>query len=299
MAELYALDARDRETLKRLLADFRRGVPPRAQSFREEPRGVRFRNDAGEQMPGYAIGRVTGMDTLTEMVGGFYKLAKPSSTFGRIHIVNGSQPVDAGDFGFGQLWGEACYALFDSGTPAAGEVWGPKSGQWSLAKNYPGYNVCGESTSGRTLVVGEPINRLIGKPTATINADASGNFHWYVGAAGSEADTTVDVAAWNKTGRKLRTDDWCALEWIDGAFYARWLEGKATHIAVTFPSALATSDGTKTGCTVTRYSGGRSPGSTVTVTNELAFESDSGAIGYAMLDDDDVYRLWQAECPEA
>lgn len=112
------------------------GSPP--QSIRWLP----FRNDAGETIPPFACMRVTGATTANGQR--VYTVAKPNGS-GTVHMINGPTQVTVAQlYGAGSLETPAT-VLYNtsSGTPAHGETWGPKGGQWSLEKGYAGYTIIG------------------------------------------------------------------------------------------------------------------------------------------------------------
>ena len=75
-----------------------------------------------------------------------------------------------------------------------------------------------------------------------------------------------------------------------GSTLARW---------VTFRTPIAFDEDNDriTGCTVVRYSEGTDPGPVITVGNELGFSADANGKGYARLERDGSYYIWQMECP--
>lgn len=106
---------------------------------------------------------------------------------------------------------EPTLARYDSGSPAMKEVWGPKHGQFTLSKGYYGYQVVGSTTtSGGNNVV--PV-RWIGveevlvknETGSTINAGSSGSCNVYVGTAGSETDSGMDLTCYNRTSTNWPT----------------------------------------------------------------------------------------------
>jgi hypothetical protein len=102
--------------------------------------GIPFRNDASETAPAKAIMAVTGSVVGSDGVS-FLTIDKPSDTDHIQYVVNGDIAVTASG-GFGDAQGR-CFdgsdgpaaALYDTGTPAIGEIWGAKSGQWTLSKD--------------------------------------------------------------------------------------------------------------------------------------------------------------------
>lgn len=150
-------------------------------------------------------------------------VAKPSTTFYRSYGV--TSPFDVtlnGSMARGIVMtaGEMCVA-YDSGTPAVDEIWGMKPGQWTVSKNYPGFRCLGivDSTNKIMLAVPEPILTLRAKADAAINANSSGTCSVYIGAAGSETDSTVNVTAYTKELPQLSTDELIEIRFVNGQAY--------------------------------------------------------------------------------
>ena len=106
---------------------------------------LRVTNNAASDVPAFGIMRVTGAQA-SAGYNRWLTVAQPN-TYGSqfMHIVNGPQIITAGEMGrfVPEPW--PCFAAYDSadGTPAAGELWGPRSGGWKLKKNTRGLIVLG------------------------------------------------------------------------------------------------------------------------------------------------------------
>lgn len=85
-------------------------------------------NDSSETCPPFGCFRVT------DSQGYYVKGAKPDSTIGKSYGFNSQTAVPAGGTGLA-CFGPVALAAYDIGTPANGEGWGPKSGQWTLAND--------------------------------------------------------------------------------------------------------------------------------------------------------------------
>lgn len=165
----------------------------------------KFRNDAGSTAPAGGILRITGFVTDDEEP---YFTIDQSNTFGSQynHGVNDDFDVESGDYGRFCL-GAMAPALYDSadGTPAWGELWGPRSGSWKLKKNTGGFRVksasyVGAAANYRTLVMPEPFIRFHGVTDAAIAKDASGTISIYYGT-GAGTDSTVNmISVYNSYG---------------------------------------------------------------------------------------------------
>jgi hypothetical protein len=116
-----------------------------------------FYNASGEEVPARAVMAVVGGGA----EGGehYVSIEKPSATYRKQYVVNGAVAVAAA------AWGR-CYdvghrrVLYDTGTPALGELWGPKASQWSLSKTMTarsdwGVIVAGIYDVGTTVLAGK------------------------------------------------------------------------------------------------------------------------------------------------
>jgi hypothetical protein len=180
---------------------------------------LNFRNDSGETAPAFCLLRKIGA---YELYGeAIYKCGKPNATFQRVYLINGPCDVPAGGFGNCYQWTPA-YALFDAGTtPAAGESWGAKPGDWKLWPHRPGFLIeaaAGDCPDGRVLVQQEIVREFLGKTDGAHSVDASGTISLYMGVQGSETDSTYDITAWNKYA-DIGSGKWCSGSWINGKPY--------------------------------------------------------------------------------
>lgn len=165
-----------------------------------DPDAVPFYNGIpGETIPAYGVMSVIG--TVEKDGLKYLDVDKPSTTFRRIYAVNG-----ATDVAYQQTGG--CYlsgtrkVLYDAGTPAAGEGWGPKAGQFSLTANYPRVaNVMGIDDSTSKILRADigPIDILIGKLAGALAQGSTATFNVWGGASGSETViTSVTVTVRDK-----------------------------------------------------------------------------------------------------
>lgn len=93
-------------------------------------RWLPYRNDSGEEIPAFAVLRITGV---TERNGqALLTVAKPNSTAYAQYAINGSTVVPAN--GYGRLtFDTPAVALYDSGlSPSVGDLLGPEDGEWAL-----------------------------------------------------------------------------------------------------------------------------------------------------------------------
>lgn len=178
-----------------------------------------WKNDSSERCPPFGVFRVTGVE------GRRIKGEKPSSTFGRMYAVNGDTAVPAG--GTGQCcMGVGCLALFDTGSPANGEGWGPKPGQWALSRDYPRIATIGgvyDSTKKIARVTLGSIDIVIGKLATTLNQGSTATFNVWSGAGGSESvisSMTITVRDWLlPSGESIASGKKGIAQFINGAWY--------------------------------------------------------------------------------
>ncbi len=157
---------------------------------------VSVKNTSGEDCPAYGLLAITGAEIrgVRQILLG----TKPSTTFYREYVVNGPTAIKAGKTGDCYFAAGPQWIKYDTGTPANGEGWGPKPGQWTASKGFPGITVEGVKSASRTLLLGtlSPIDTLLGKTTSAITGGTSTTtaYQIWVGTSGSEANggwTTV------------------------------------------------------------------------------------------------------------
>jgi hypothetical protein len=169
------------------------------QPFQLPQKSDWFKNTSSEEVPPYGVMASTDVEYFQGHDA--IKIAKPSTTFRRKHFINGRNdvPVDATDK---IQRGDLLRIAYDTGTPANGEVWGPKPSQWTLAKGYPGYICQGlvdmgpdwDSSSHIGLWVPEENNTYIGKSNGTIAKGATnGSMNIFVKPSGTWTDTTIAI----------------------------------------------------------------------------------------------------------
>lgn len=190
-----------------------------------------FLNDSGETVPSRGIVKIVA-DIQTHEVGDeivnvVYKGDKPDTTFAKKYGICWPFPVEDGEVGFLTFDGPQ-WMPYDSGTPAIGEGWGPKPGQWTLSKGFPGAIVDGIIDSTDKLLLGtlSPITALLGKTTGAITGGTSTTtaYRIWTGTSGSEADggwTTVPGAI---TRVDIGTTKFVKLTWVNNGWIMEPLE---------------------------------------------------------------------------
>lgn len=141
---------------------------------------LRIRNSQGTVIPPGAVMRIVSSAAVDgELV---YTCAKPNSTAQNRCLVNGPFAIGIGssDEGIGTTLCEAGYVLYDTGTPAVNEEWGPSSGSWTLTNAGTGFTIAGGIT---TLAGNAAVSAVQGIPAAASTVDgfisASGTLNAY------------------------------------------------------------------------------------------------------------------------
>ncbi len=129
----------------------------------------------------------------------FWKCAQPSTTFHRQHTFAPLTGLKANGQCLAQD-GPAYYALYNSGTPANDEGYGPTPGQYYLTKSYPQCSVCTgvwDSSAKIMLATLGVIEKGLAKSNGTIANAGSGAISIYAGAGAWTTDTGQDPTAVN------------------------------------------------------------------------------------------------------
>jgi hypothetical protein len=208
------------------------------REYLKQMRWEGIKNASGETCPPFGLLAITG----SEQRGTEYKRTvllgdMPSTTFYRDYAINGPTAIPAGKYGrctrmCGGLW-----IAYDSGTPAAGEGWGPKPGQWTASKGFPGITVEGIKSSDRKLLLGTlgEIRTILCKAVAqnaagSLATDVS-DYKIYAGTAGSETDAGFTTVPAIYSRGDTMINEWFYATLRNGVWYAElednsWL-GKA------------------------------------------------------------------------
>lgn len=176
-----------------------------------------FKNDSGETIPKWGLFRVHDVSVVS--LDAYARVAKkPDTTFSQLYAVNSSMAVGDGELGLCRLFGDVL-VVYDSGTPAFGEGWGPKPAQFTASKFYPACLIVEkvlDSTQKIMLAQLGPIQRGIGKANGSTSNRTSGAISIWAGTFGSEVDITgMDPTAFN-LGTDVSTDDWVNWDHLDG-----------------------------------------------------------------------------------
>lgn len=103
--------------------------------------GIRVLNDAGETIPALSVAVVEAWDNASDPYV-YAELKKPYTTFRPQIVITGEREIEDQKLSF--IPDQRYYRVkYDSGTPAIGEGWGPKPGQWTISKGFPGCRIVG------------------------------------------------------------------------------------------------------------------------------------------------------------
>jgi len=227
MAKAYAFDE---PGLKRVIAAVRRiehtianpsGGGGTAGGYSGE--WLPFRNNAGETVPGYSVIGIASSEAdnlkSLHLVG-----AKPSTTFLRTYAITSPVDVASSQYGLATTVGKV-EVKYDTGTPAIGETWGPKPAQFTLSKSYSGFRVLGitDTTNKIMLVEPEPVAAYLGKADGAIAVAASGTVDIWIGTAGSETNSTVEITGCYNRTTAIASGDWVTVTYLNGQPYVALL----------------------------------------------------------------------------
>lgn len=121
-------------------------------------------------------------------------------------------------------------ASYDTGSPALKEVWGPKHSQFTLSKNYYGFEVVGSTTTSAGINVVPVrwigIGTVLGKiDNSSVSVGSSCTVSVWAGAGGSEGDTTMNITGVYNRGTSLTSlsSPYCMVSRNGGVPYLIWV----------------------------------------------------------------------------
>jgi hypothetical protein len=191
----YRLSQKTGDNLKRVFDRVLKsppGRPPEARvTVSPESDGITFQNVGSYAINPHEIMRVDG----TVMYGGFpiRSCQTPDAVFPGAWLINGEATIQPGDTGTAQT-GLYQFAAYDTGSPAAGDRLGYKSGQGTLTVGGLGGFIVHEiwdSTQKIAVVEFCQLTQILGKPASDIPAFNAGT--------GLPGSGTVTAFYWNGT----------------------------------------------------------------------------------------------------
>lgn len=218
-------------------------------AFLPSERGVAFLNGSQETAPAYGVLRVGGYQSASTLA-----CYKPDTAFSRFYVINSPSDVAAGSRGTCSLYAPTpIKALYDpTSTPAYGDSFGAKPGQWYLAKHYPGFIFVGsfDSVAHIGYFQPEPIMTLIGTVNTSLSPGSGGEVSLYMGGTGSDTDSTLDLtgADWfSATGTTFGAGAKVMLQWCNGLWLVSPRLAPRLYCGV-LPSALTATTASVANC---------------------------------------------------
>lgn len=122
--------------------------PPDFHSDTDTIRWMTVSNASGEDIPGGGLVRVTGSDA-----DGVLIVDKPNVDSQSPLMIANPWGALTGDYGVASAE-DMIPAVYDpaDGTPAVGEMWGAKSGEWKLRKGFTGFVIAASPDEDRHVV---------------------------------------------------------------------------------------------------------------------------------------------------
>lgn len=163
-----------------------------------------YNGEASQDCPGYGVMLTNGIQSLGSDMADYVPKLKRPDTYGCQWnaFIAGPDGIDHQSRGAAQMADHGQYvALYDDadGTPASGEMWGPRASTFKLKKNTGGFQVLGVVNSTRKLVLVRtaPFLQFRGVTNGAISSDARGTVSIYYRNSSTSApfwtDTTVDT----------------------------------------------------------------------------------------------------------
>jgi hypothetical protein len=188
---------------------------------------VPFKNVDAAEVPPCAVMQVTG--SVIEDGVAFLTCSQVGTTLGTQFAINGLVRVAAGQKGVCYRQGDV-QAAFDQGSPAAGEGWGPRANQWTLARGYPGLITVHavKSAAGKILYgVAAAPTAVVGRCANEVEAiddgePGSGTFVVYVwdGSDFVASDPAMEFTGYNASAAPIPPDALVPFVAVDGLWVA-------------------------------------------------------------------------------
>lgn len=155
---------------------------------------IPFKNDSGEEIPPYGVFKVSGIEMVNSRA---LIVADKPDTYGSqyLHFINGITAVADGKCG-SCCNTFPCLAKHGTGTPAIGELWGPRDDSWVLEEQTGGFIVVGQHSSGIAIVQRMPMLAFTGRFNATVSQGSSGtvSVYWQGSDTGEDISTVYAVS---------------------------------------------------------------------------------------------------------
>jgi hypothetical protein len=271
-------------------------------SFFRSNTWVRVKNAAATTIPPHSVVLITGSTKVNNDI--VYTVQQPNAASTDFnwngYLITGPAAIGASTSyeGIATDATAPTLACYDTGSPALKDVYGPKHGQFTLSKNYYGYEVVGSATTSINSVVPVRwigVGLVLGKTDAEITSGNSGTVSVWAGTPGSEADTSMNIASvYNRGSATVSSGDWVLVVLNGGNPYLLIHPSTGTiefHRGVTDAAINKGASGT-----VSRYTAGTTTdsGTNDTVNNDFANVAISKKVAY--IKSGANYYMIAAEC---
>jgi hypothetical protein len=191
---------------------------------------VLVKNQSGYTAPANSVVAVTGV---ARDNGGHTQrrnlltVGQPDTTLRRGYLITGYASIPNNTVGLAFGFDGLMEAAYDSGSPTNGESWGPKPGQFTLSRGWPGFVVDGVNGDNTLAVVRfEPIVQLLGKTTAPVSPNSTTTaYQIWTGLQASESNAGYSVpTAFNRTSASIPSGKFIRLTWMNNSWYIEPLE---------------------------------------------------------------------------
>jgi hypothetical protein len=197
-------------------------------------------NVGDSAIPPFALVKPTGSQWSNSVLA--LQVGQPDATFVQKYYVNGPTSIGT-ETGFGTAFSDVEWPVWaqyntSSGTPAYGQVWGPKAGEWTLEPNRPGFVIVGQpqTVGSFNIVAVRPyeVTEVWVKTSAALTQGAAiTNQPVYIckplgvsgggeTASGMTLPAVYDrlINASTQTGWQIPSGAFLLCRWIDGYWYA-------------------------------------------------------------------------------
>jgi hypothetical protein len=263
-------------------------------------------NQSSSTIPAFACLRVvsTALDSTGQLI---YTVDQPNGDASANYLFNGPSTVAAGAGGSGTL-DFPCQAIWDTATPSAGDLWGPKTGQWTLTKNgSPGFPVLGIVDNGTSrMLIGSPSSPLatIVKPVYDIAAissatPGSGSVEVYSFNGTVLSDTASSITGYNLSTSTAKAGTYYEAVYINGCAFIVNSSAAVIFEGTIYGTVLTTTATTGEVTPTTAIWGALpDPGTyPITVQNDYGLQGPIGRKCLVALGDDGTYYLIQVQPP--
>lgn len=226
----YLLDKPTLDRLDRSLPRVERGIynptrPPGSEFARFDSGWRPFKNVSGATMPGYSTAKPDTSHTIN-LEETILHLEKHETAFHPEHWITWADDTPNNGYGMCIQSAPTVDVKFDTGTPAFGEMWGAKPGEWVVSLGYPGLYVLGviDATNKILRAIPRlPVLSVIGKAGLGITKGSTGSVTIWKGISGSEGTSTFTITA-RALWAAITASKYVLVTWLNGVPYVSPLE---------------------------------------------------------------------------